>query len=143
MSEVFSKNIEERPVVVETSDTRHTGPIQDIQTAINAKVEPSISKEVKGMSFLSSLLGVKDDDRTMAVDAFIQELISSRGLKDNSDSYSEVLNDIFNELYISNNETEESKLEKLFSFIRLLQKADVLKKKDNPLKILDSYVNSL
>lgn len=120
MSEVFSKNIEERPVVVETSDTRHTGPIQDIQTAINAKVEPSISKEVKGMSFLSSLLGVKDDDRTMAVDAFIQELISSRGLKDNSDSYSEVLNDIFNELYISNNETEESKLEKLFSFIRLL-----------------------
>lgn len=121
--------------VEETSDG---GEIKGInKDTHNTEVQPPLSLyktangvpysvkffDVKEYSELNGLLDVdKMIDKVSSIEKYVKEYIKDHHLEDTTESYDYIMKEIFNKLKINEHETTVSKLKRVTSYIKMLEK---------------------
>lgn len=149
MSDIFSKISEEisTPDTL-TPTTERGGDAVNLLEAIKIKTEPPLSAVSNERPFAVDLFEIdgyeelndfNDIDmvriQVETIEDYVKQTMASSGLKDTKDSYKEVIDKISNLLDISDNETGDSKIYKIYSAINLTRNMNNLFKKN----ILDFF----
>ncbi len=144
---IFQENLNEEPVIPQDSglpnQSEAKGDSRDLGLDTDAPI--SIYESVKGKTYSQEYFNTDDD--MSVVDEYMSKQIEKLGLKDTSDSYKELIQNIMNKLGLSENTDSSVIREKVVKYITLLNKnlspkeklKKALKKKDES----DKYKESL